>query len=178
MNNYFTLCCYCKQEPIITSSGYGNEIFIGLISSALAGILAFVFNRLYLRIKTDILYKNITGKWLSYAFKDEYSFDSNKLLGEIEITKTGNYILHLKYSEKEAKHAWEGDIFMNKEFTNIGKICWRYVVLHGQPTTSTTISGFKDLVIEKNKLYGITLRIIGERDKGYGDELLIRKLIN
>jgi hypothetical protein len=179
MKNYFILCCNCNYSDSFTLfSNYGNEIVIGLFTSAIAGILAFAFNRLYLNVKTNILYKKITGKWLSYAFKNEYSFDRNNILGEIEINKIGNYTLHLKYSEKNSPHVWEGDIFMNKEFTKIGKICWRYIILHGQPTSSTTISGFKDFVIEKNNLYGITLRIIGERDKGYGDELLIKKLIN
>jgi len=149
-----------------------------LIVSAIAGIIAFIINHLYLRFKTYRQYKKITGNWESYSFINEYGFNKNKQLGKIEINQTGNYTLHLKYSEINVVHVWEGDIFMNKEFTNIGKICWRYVVLHGIPTDSTSISGFKDLVIEKNNKYGTTLRIIGEHDKGYYDELLIRKYID
>lgn len=178
MNNCIMLCCNCSSAAAYSLTSYKNDIIIGLITSALAGFLAFIFNRLYLRFKTDLLYKKMTGKWLSYAFINEFGFDKNNLLGEIEIIKSGNYTLHLKYSEKNNPHVWEGDIFMNKEFTKIGKICWRYVTLHGIPTTSTTISGFKDLVIENNNKYGFTIRVIGERDNGYGDELLIRKYID
>jgi len=178
MTNHILLDYVCYSVDPFALSSYRNDIIIGLFTSALAGFLAFIFNRLYLRIKTYIQYKKITGKWLSYSFVNEYGFDKNKMLGEIEINQKGNYILHLKYFEFNDPHVWEGDIFMNKELTYIGKICWHYVILHGKPTNATSISGFKEFVIEKNNKYGIVIRIIGERDKGYGDELLIRKYID
>ena len=178
MNTSILLCCHCHSTEIPPVLNYCSEIIIGLITSALAAILAFIINRIYLRINTDIMFNKLTGNWLSYAFINDYNFDKSKLIGEIDIKKTGDYKLYLKYTEKTASHVWEGDIYMNKETPNIGKVCWRHIISHGEATNTTSISGFKDIVIEKNYKYGVVIRLIGEREKGYGDELLIRKYLD
>ncbi|MBS1528949.1 MAG: hypothetical protein JSU01_01470 [Bacteroidetes bacterium] len=157
---------------------YLREILIGLTVSATAGFIAFAINRRYLKSSTTRLYKSITGKWVSYAFISDNSFDKNKKIGEIEISIIEDYVLHLYYKEVLHPHEWEGEIFMNKEFPRIGRICWRYVVLRGDQTNSTLNSGFKDFVIERNDKYNIMLRLVGEHDKGFYDELLIRKYID
>lgn len=173
--------CVHNCSHFVTSApqamNYTQEIGIGLLISGLAAILSFAFNRIYLSLITESLYGKILGEWKSFAFSSSTEFDRNKLLGIISISKTGPYVFRLVYEEKIAPHKWEGEIYMNREMEKIGRICWRYVLLHGESAPETTISGFKDFVIERNAKYGIMLRIIGERDKGYGDELLVRNLV-
>lgn len=84
-------------------------------------------------------------------------------------------VLQTDAVELGPKHVWKGEILM--ELETMGSVAWRYTKLSGKDVENRHRFGLKRCIIreekEDNKMY---IYLIGEKDKGYGNEVLIRNL--
>lgn len=156
------------------------ELINGLVLGVISSIIVLLAEKYFTRKRLKDKYGKAEGNYLGYGFEKEDKNNPNsslkttlddKPISEAEIKYLHDNILSIKL--KHDNLIWEGNILM--ELETLGSIAWRYTNMPLANGKEQHWFGLKRCIVRnvesEDKVY---VYLIGEKEDGYGKEILIR----
>lgn len=143
-----------------------KDLSVSAIGGVFATITVFILQAIKIRLSLRNKFSRLAGSYEGFGLDNDLALKS-KPQSKVQIVYKKLNILKITLTEKNG-NIWEGDITIDP-ILEIGKVVWRYT----KPDELKRRFGFKELIINKSNKKIEALYLIGEKQEGYGKEILL-----